>query len=330
MQESDCAKYLGSFVTPNGGVRNTIEDRRKKGWGKVAQILGILSEVNVGYHRVEVGLMLRRAILTNSLLFSAEAWSAVTEKEIKRLEVVDTALLRSLVNGHSKCPVVFHYLETGSLMLRHILTFNRLMYHHHILSRDKNETIQKIYLKQKEDSIKGDWYKLLLQDFEFIGIEINEDVIRDTPKNIYKKKIKYLVRSAAFNYYMKKKADLSKLNEVEYKSLEIQPYLTNKMFNNEEINLLYSMRSRCHPSKLNFRKFHAKNLKCTFGCDSFEDQKHNFQSCNPILSQMKSKHNGKYEDIFGKVCEQKNAISEFIKIETVRKEMKEQILPGGV
>ena len=33
-------------------------------------------------------------------------------------------------------------------------------------------------MKQKEDLIKGDWIELLLKDFAFIGIDMNEDEIR--------------------------------------------------------------------------------------------------------------------------------------------------------
>ena len=102
MQKADSFKYLGNIITSNGSNRATIEDRRNKGWGKVAQIMGILGEVEIGAHRMEIGLLLRKAILTSSLLFSAEAWSAITDAEIHRLEQVDSALLRSLVNGHSK------------------------------------------------------------------------------------------------------------------------------------------------------------------------------------------------------------------------------------
>ena len=92
---------MGIYLSSTGGVKETIQDRRNKGWGKVAQILGILGEVDMGANRIEAGLLLRKAILTNSLLFSAEAWSNVSEQDIKRLEQVDTALLKSLVKGHS-------------------------------------------------------------------------------------------------------------------------------------------------------------------------------------------------------------------------------------
>ena len=147
MKEAKSTKYLGNLVTSHGGVRDTVEDRRSKGWGKVATIKGILSEVDLGNHRVQVGLILRKAILVNSLLFTAEAWSGVREADLVRLEQVDLALLRSLVSGHSKCATEFAHLETGTLKLRHILTQNRLMYHHHILQQEETETIRQIYEK---------------------------------------------------------------------------------------------------------------------------------------------------------------------------------------
>ena len=114
MHEVETAKYLGNYVTSRGGVRETVEDRRRKGWGKVTQVMGILGEVALGSHRVEAGLILRSSILVSSLLWSAEAWSAVNDKEIKRLEQVDTHFLRLLIGGHSKFSTVFHHLETGT------------------------------------------------------------------------------------------------------------------------------------------------------------------------------------------------------------------------
>ena len=139
---------MGNYLSSTGGVKETIQDRRNKGWGKVAQILGILGEVDMGTNRKEAGLLLRKAILTNSLLFSAEAWSNVSDQDVKRLEQVNTCLLKSLVKGHSKTPVVFHHLKYGTLMLWYMLMINQIMYHHHILTRGEEETIQKIYFKK--------------------------------------------------------------------------------------------------------------------------------------------------------------------------------------
>ena len=60
-------------------------------------------------------------------------------------------------------------------MLRHILRINRLMYHHYIVNLGEEETVKNIYEKQKQDSFKGD---------AFMGIDINEDEMKNTPKEI--------------------------------------------------------------------------------------------------------------------------------------------------
>ena len=177
MKEVASAKYLGNFVSSTGGVRETVEDRRSKGWGKVATIEGILSSVDLGDHRVEVGLLLRKAILVNSLLFTAETWSGVRKADIMRLEQVDQALLRSLGSGHSRSPREFANLEFGTLRLSQILTQNRLMYHYNILTQEDNETIKKMYEKQKKNPTKGDWFQLLKEDFKFIEEDMDEEKI---------------------------------------------------------------------------------------------------------------------------------------------------------
>ena len=182
MDKKVSTKYLGNILSTTGGLSETIEDRRGKGWGNIATIMGILSTVDMGVHRLEAGLMLRQAILINSLLYSAEAWSGVTDKQLRRLEVVDRALLVRLTGGHSKCASEFYHLECGTWQLRHHLMYRRLMYHHHLITREASETIQKIYYKQKEETYKGDWYDLLKKDFEFLGEEMLEEKIKLFPK----------------------------------------------------------------------------------------------------------------------------------------------------
>ena len=198
MDKKTSTKYLGNILSTRGGLGGTIEDRRSMGWGKIATIMGILSSVDISVHRLEAGLMLRQAVLINSLLYSAEAWSGVTARHLARLEVVDTALLRRLTGGHAKCPSEFYHLEAGTWMLRHHLTYRRLMYHHHLVTREENETIQKIYYKQKEEALKGDWYQLLEKDFEFIEEDINEENIKSFSKSDYKNHIKSLLNKSVF------------------------------------------------------------------------------------------------------------------------------------
>ena len=213
MDSRDKTRYLGNIISSKGGVSDTIEDRRKIGWGKISTIMGILDEVDMGANRIEAGLMLRQSILVSSLLYSAEAWSGVTDKQMARIEVVDSALLQKLTGGHSKCASEFHHLETGTWKFRHILSYKRLMFHHFILTRDEIETIHKKYKKQKEEFVKGHWYQLLKADFQLINIVMNkEKKKKNTSKDVYKKKeIKCLINKAAFKYFIELKGQHKKL-----------------------------------------------------------------------------------------------------------------------
>ena len=139
MKESKQEKYLGDYITSSGKMDTTIEDRKNKGYGIVAEILAILDDIPLGKYKMEIGLMLRQAMLLNGILYNSEAWHSLTEKDIKVLEAVDQHLLRSLVKGHSKVPLEFLFLETGAIPVRFMISSRRLNYLQTILKREDDE-----------------------------------------------------------------------------------------------------------------------------------------------------------------------------------------------
>ena len=142
------------------------------------------------------------------------------------------------------------------------------MYHHHVLQTDDDKTIKKMYLKQKSDPTKNDWYYSLQKDFQFFGLNLTDEEIKVLPRFQYKKMVKNLVQKAAFAYLIEEKRHHSKLNDVTYSELKLQPYLQDCRFNKEERKLLTCMRSRCYNAKINFRKLHRNDFKCKLGCEN--------------------------------------------------------------
>ena len=94
----------------------------------------------------------------------------------------------------------------------------------------------------------------LKKDYEFINEDWNDSYIKNIPKDIFIKKVKEKVNIAAFNsYLLLKETSKTKMKPLIYEELQIQDYLTSHQFNRDEIKLLFSLRSKCYPSKANFK-----------------------------------------------------------------------------
>ena len=205
-----------------------------------------------------------------------------------------------------------------------------MIYHHEILNRDDKETTKKIFRKQTENNCKGDWYRLLENDFKFIGEQIDEKEIKSFKKEEYKKVIKNKVKEAAFKEYLKEKeTHKKKLEHVKYENLGLQAYLTNKQLTRREINLLHKLRSKCYQAKMNFRKLNKNDLKCVLNCDQLETQVHIFEECQPLRVKLKLDRVIKIEQIYGSLEEQTEAVKVYILIDETRTKMIKEFLPGG-
>ena len=68
--------------------------------------------------------------------------------------------------------------------------------------------------KQKEDLTPGDWFILLKKDFEFIEVEMDDDKIKNPPKQEYKKTMKEKIKKAFFAELKNMKQNHSKIKEI--------------------------------------------------------------------------------------------------------------------
>ena len=121
-------------------------------------------------------------MLINGMLSSSEAWSDVKDGDIKLLEDVDEFLLRSLFKAHSKTPLEFLHLETGTVPLRYIIESRRINHLHNILSKSESELIHRLYKAQKIKTCKGDRIELVSKDFEDLQIIFDEKFISSFSK----------------------------------------------------------------------------------------------------------------------------------------------------
>ena len=68
MDSSEHEKYLGDVISNDGSNTKNVQDRRAKGMGNVDQIMDILNGTVFGPFYFEVGLLLRKTLLVNSIM----------------------------------------------------------------------------------------------------------------------------------------------------------------------------------------------------------------------------------------------------------------------
>ena len=325
MKHSNQETYLGDKIDRKISIKETIKSRISKGFGAVSNILAIVNEVPLAHWRIEAGLQLRQAMLLNSILFNSEAWHGVSDVELGQLEKVDEALLRGLLNAHSKVPLESLYLETGCIPIRFIIKTRRLSYLHNILQKECEELVREVYEAQKHETSDGDFIQLVKKDANQIGIDLNDNEIAKAKKEDFKNLVKSKVRNAAFQYLIEMKQKHSKMRNIEYTTFEVQDYLKSPLFTSDNRSTLYALRTRTvRGIRSDFGQMY-QDQSCPLGCGD-RDTLPNILTCDILKNKSQSESPAtncvKFEDIFcNDVVKQKEITQLYSQLLKVREEI---------
>ena len=116
-----------------------------------------------------------------------------------------------------------------------------MMYFQTIVKRDESEITRKIYDCQKNNPVKGDWIELLQKDFADLGMEMDDELVRNETKLQFKSRVKKHIEMHMFSELKRQQEGHSKISHICYKQLKTQEYLKSHMFNNHEAFLLLSL-----------------------------------------------------------------------------------------
>ena len=144
---------------------------------------------------------------------------------------------------HSKTPVEFLCLEMGCIPLKYIIKSRRIMYLHYLLNRNENDMIWQFLNAQMKNPKNNDWYIDVKNDLDYFNIDLSCDQLKSMTKESLSKMVKEQSRKKALEDLLMVKNKHSKLDNIEYKKLEMQPYLKSKLFYRDDARLLFRLRS---------------------------------------------------------------------------------------
>ena len=170
----------------------------------------------------------------------------------------------------------------------------KMSYLHHLLTRNENELILKMYKAQERCPIKDDWVLTANEDRTKLNLNMTNDEISIVKKIQFKKIIRKKVKDLAFAYLQNIKNSHSKVKHIVYNSLNMQDYLTQ--FEMEDAQL----RSRMIDVRANYRSYY-QDIYCKNYHKDIEETQDYLLECEALLKNCKDLYNDcstEYEDIF--------------------------------
>ena len=189
--------------------------------------------------------------------------------------------LRRIFQVPNSTPIPFLYLESGCVPIRYIMKMKRVMYLHHILTRNENALITRAFWAQVDQPAKGDWCIVVREDLDAIGLShLSYEDIKSMGTESLRVMLKSKIRETAFNQLLADKEKCKKLRTLKYPKLEFQPYLSSKStLTNKMKRVLFRWRSHTINVKQNIG---MKDAKCPL-CKNADDTQYHLLRC-PLLS----------------------------------------------
>ena len=120
-----------------------------------------------------------------------------------KIEVILLIPKHFILKGHSKTPKAAFFLECGFLPIKFVAIKRRLMYLHNILTKPKSELISKVYEVQKSVFTKNDWYNLVKENRNELGIPLTDEEISVMSKDRFKSIVNKAVNAFALDHFNK-------------------------------------------------------------------------------------------------------------------------------
>ena len=301
MEASETEKYLGDLISRDGKNGKNIHARKAKGTGIVDQIISILDGTVFGPFHFEVALILRSSLLLNGILTNSEAWYGLKTSDLEQLEEIVEQLLRKILEVGAGCPKEMLYLETGTIPIRFLLAFKRVMFLHYILNQDKDSLIYRIFEAQVRNPSKNDWSETVKQDLEELGIENTFSQIKSLQQDKFRSVVRKAIEEKTYRFLTNLKLKHSKVKHIEHKSLVLQEYLQPRNVQSIQLSkFLFQSRTRMLECRVNFRnRYKNEDLLCPLKCGSLDDQKHILECSEIDVNAIIDQEIPEYEDLFG-------------------------------
>ena len=191
------ATYVGDQFDKAGTNKHLIEERVKIGKACLVNAMSLCSEITMGMFSIQTLLLLFKSIFLQVMLCDAQAWTNLTDKNIKDLQTIQLRYLKRMMHAPQSTPNPFTFLETGCLPVEYEIHVKQLTFLHHILSLSSDDPVRKAYHEQQKYPYEANWGNRMAELRALYGVSETDDEIILIRKETWKNRIKAKVEGKA-------------------------------------------------------------------------------------------------------------------------------------
>ena len=120
----------------------------------------------LGFHTISVYLLLHNAIFIASILFNAQSWSNMSDKNIDQIAVIQRKFLKQILKVPQSTANSVVYLELGIMPLKFEVHKRQLTFLHHVVNLVEDDPVRKM------------WKITRLQDYKVFFLTHNPSTIK--------------------------------------------------------------------------------------------------------------------------------------------------------
>ncbi len=278
VQNAKLARFLGDIVNEKGNNVDLIIDREKKGKAAMINCLSLCSEVTMGLHFVTVSLLLHNSVFLASVLFNCQAWSNLTDANLKKLRTTQLRYLKRILRSPQSTSNAFVYLELGVLPIKYVINMRQMLFFHHIINLDDDDPVNKTYLSQLNLPYEKNWGNHMKSTLEFYNLDTFN--VMDMSKDKWRDIIKEAVYNKAFQSLKDEIGSKSKTKHLSFNHVTPQPYLFH--CSTKVGAILFRIRSKNIECKAN-RKTTSLDFTCRL-CNAEDENQEHIVNCPALCS----------------------------------------------
>ena len=123
------------------------------------EIFALVLEITYGVEYITSLLLLYHTTFLPSLIFNSEAWTDLSQEDVRKLQSLQLKFLKKIVQAPRCTTSCFIFLEFGVLPIKQEIDQRKLMFLHHMLSLQNDDPVKRMYNILKDMPGKKNWAK---------------------------------------------------------------------------------------------------------------------------------------------------------------------------